>query len=307
MIGISLISSYLPEKRIDNMARAGSLGSTPEQIRNRIGFEQLSMKDASENTLMLAEQALKRLFEQGSVTPSDVEALVVVTQNPHRNIPHVSAELHGRFALPDHCACFDISLGCSGYVYALSILRALMVEQGIKHAVLVTADPYSTIIDPTDKNTTLLFGDGATATLLSIDAPLKIGQFLFGTQGKHADELACQNGVLYMNGRSVFNFAASMVPPHIRQIVEKHGLTLEHIDCFLVHQGSRYIVDTIADRLSIPHDKMPFLATHYGNTVSSSIPLMLEKYLNDAQCTHIVLCGFGLGFSWASTLLTRQE
>ena len=125
--------------------------------------------------------------------------------------------------------------------------------------------------------------------------------------GSEADNLACNDGKLFMNGRAVFNFAAKYVPADVATTVQKNGLTLAEVDCFILHQGSRYIVDTIADRLGVPHDKAKFYAADYGNTVSSSIPIILAEAMENKSNRSILLSGFGLGFSWASTVLKRLE
>src|SRR6185437_3685113 len=141
--------------------------------------------------------------------------LVVVTQNPDRNIPHVSAQLHGRAGLSESCAVFDISLGCSGYVYGLAIVKSFMQAQGLRSGVLITADPYSKIIDPADRNTVLLFGDAATATLIADDPVWTLEAFSFGSRGKDWPAIRTEAGKFVMNGRGVFNFAATTVPNDI--------------------------------------------------------------------------------------------
>lgn len=307
MIGIKKIATYIPSGRVDNLARAASLGSTPEQISERIGFRQVARLESGEGALDMAAKALARLMQDAALDPTEIEALVVVTQNPDRNIPHLSAELHGKAGLPTSCACFDLGLGCSGYVYGLSVLASFMQANGLKRGVLVTADPYSGIVDMDDKATALIFGDAATATLLDDDPMYSLGRFTFGTQGSEADKLACNDGVLFMNGRAVFNFAAVKVPVNIRDTVALNGLGLDDVDRFVLHQGSRYIVDTIADRLGVDRAKVPFMSATYGNAVSSSIPLMLSELMLEPANARMLLCGFGLGLSWASTVIQRKD
>jgi len=307
MIGIESVASYLPPGRINNLGRAEEIGSTREQVELRIGFRELAIKAPTETTLSMATEALSRALSSSEWGPSELELVVVVTQNPDRRIPHISADLHGKLGLPPRCACFDIGLGCSGYVYGLSVVSAFMAANGMSKGALVTADPYSRIVDQHDKNTSLIFGDGATATLMSSSPRFTLGSFTFGTQGAEADKLACNDGRLFMNGRAVFNFAATNVPLDIERVIAENGLTLDKIDRFIVHQGSRFIVETIADRLKVPREKMPFLAAQYGNTVSSSIPMILAETLADSDFQSAVLGGFGLGFSWASTVLQRQK
>lgn len=307
MIGIKAIGTYLPPGRISNLARREIFGLTEDSINNRIGFRQLAVKGSDETTLSLASSAFRNLVDKTGLDLTAVDAVAVVTQNPDRNIPHLSAELHGKLSLSERCACFDIALGCSGYVYGLSVLSAFMSAHGMRRGVLVTADPYSMIVDPADKNTSFIFGDGATATLLT-DNPLYVaGAYSFGTMGSEANSLACNDGLLCMNGRAVFNFAAKHVPADVTRVLQQNGLTVEEVDSFIFHQGSRYIVDTVADRLGVLREKARFYAADYGNTVSSSIPIILAEEMEAPLNRSILLCGFGLGFSWASTVLKRLE
>lgn len=305
MIGITDVVSFLPNAHIDTLSRADSLGSTSDQIHDRIGFTRLARLETGQDLFDMALPAVQRLIERNNLRSSDVEALVLVTQNHDQRIPHASAILHGLLQLPVTCASFDIGLGCSGYVYALSIVSAFMSANGMKTGILVTADPYSGIVNPDDKGTALIFGDGATATLLTANPLFDIGKCVFGTDGSHADKIACNEGVLHMNGRAVFNFSATVVPANIKAALDVNHTDLEKVDHFVLHQGSRYIVETIANRLGVTAERVPFMAANYGNTVSSSIPILLEGLIKSSDNT-IVLSGFGLGLSWASTVITRK-
>ena len=307
MIGIRAIASYLPAGRISNFERKERFAITDEFIEERIGVRQLAVCAPGEGTTSLGVSAFRALAERAGLDPAAVRALIVVTQNPDRNMPHVSAEMHGQLGLREDCACFDISLGCSGYVYALSVASAFMEANGLDTGVLVTADPYSRILDPEDKNTCLLFGDGATATLLDRRPVLGLGKFTFGTLGKEAAQLACNAGRLHMNGRAVFNFAAKQVPLDIAEALARNGVSAREVDAFVLHQGSRNILDTIRARLKLPADKLRFAAADYGNTVCSSIPMVLAEQIARPELRTILICGFGVGFSWASTVLRRTD
>jgi 3-oxoacyl-[acyl-carrier-protein] synthase-3 len=305
VIGIKAIATYLPAGRVSNFDRKEAFDVTDEFIEDKIGIRRVAVRGEAEGTTALALRAFDALVEGYALDPQAIQVVVVVTQNPDRNIPHTSAEIHGQRGLAETCACFDISLGCSGYVYALSLVSAFMQANSLSTGVLVTADPYSKIIDPADKNTSLLFGDAAAATLLTADPVLAPGRFTFGTAGREADQLACNDGRLFMNGRAVFNFAAKYVPTDVTQVLRLNGLDIATVDAFLFHQGSKYIVDTIANRLKIPRDKARFGAGDYGNAVSSSIPLLLAEEMKRPESRTILVSGFGLGFSWASTILKR--
>jgi len=164
---------------------------------------------------------------------------------------------------------------------------------------LVTADPYSKIVSPDDRDTAMLFGDAATATMLTRSKPVwRLGRAVFGTDGGKAGALEVQsNRQLRMNGRGVFEFSATRVPGAMHETLERNGICWQDVDRVMLHQGSRYIVETIAKRID-QMDKTPFGAALYGNAVSSSVPLMLEA---EADLGHrcILTAGFGVGLSWA--------
>jgi 3-oxoacyl-[acyl-carrier-protein] synthase-3 len=307
MIGIKAIGVHLPEGRISNFDRKEKFAISDEFIEARIGVRRLAVCDPGEGTTSLGIKAFQALATSTGLAAASVRALIVVTQNPDRNLPHTSAEMHGRLGLPEACACFDISLGCSGYVYALSVARAFMEANGLDAGVLITADPYSKILDPDDKNTCLLFGDGATATLLARDPAFALGKFTFGTAGKEADQLACNAGKLHMNGRAVFNFAARYIPLDVAEVLSRNNMGVEDVDSFVFHQGSRNIIDTLRMRLKIPAGSLRFLAADYGNTVSSSIPMILADEMLRPEIRSILISGFGVGFSWSSTILKRVD
>jgi 3-oxoacyl-[acyl-carrier-protein] synthase-3 len=281
-------------------------------ISEKIGVETVSRKAAGEETSDLCVKAMEALEARTSLSRSDVDCLVVCTQNPDGGgIPHTSAVVHGKLDIPDHCACFDISLGCSGYVYSLSVVKAFMEANGFKTGLLFTADPYSKIIDPKDKNTALLFGDAATVTLLKEaeeDEGLWIPRaFSFATRGKEGNALHNQGGSLDMNGRAVFNFSITQVPLQVKSLLDAAGLKNDDIDLFLFHQGSKYMVDQLCKRMGLPAEKVPVNLAEQGNTVSSSIPLLFEGYLNAKNVCKVVASGFGVGLSWASCLLDRRR
>ena len=307
MIGIKHIATYLPESRINNKLLAEIFDADDHFIQQKIGMLQLSRKAETEETSDMAVQAVLNLQQEHGVDLSMTECLVLVTQNPDgHGLPHTSAVVHHRLSLPSACAVFDISLGCSGYVQALSVVKAFMQSQNMRYGLLVTADPYSKIINPLDRDTAMLFGDGASATWLSEDADWHIGAADFGIQSQQYDALQTSaDGHLFMNGRAVFTFAATQVPASVKRVLEKAQLGMADLDQVFLHQGSRYIVDTLAKRIGA-EGKTPFAATAYGNTVSSSIPMMLAQYLQP-QWSKVLLCGFGVGLSWATCLLENNN
>jgi 3-oxoacyl-[acyl-carrier-protein] synthase-3 len=180
-----------------------------------------------------------------------------------------------------------------------------MTANELTKGILITADPYSKIVDPEDKNTALLFGDAATATYITRDPVYFVGPFNFGTIGKLHNALECRGGKLKMNGREVFNFVATYIPQALVRLLEQAQCSLDDVDAYFFHQGSRYIVETIATRLTIPLDRLRFGLEYTGNTVSSSIPMLVEKELKVINSKKLVLSGFGVGLTYANCLCTR--
>jgi 3-oxoacyl-[acyl-carrier-protein] synthase-3 len=308
MIGIKSIDYYIPEKNISNHERKDTFNISDDFIDTKIGVAKVSRIESGSDTSDLCAAAYDMfLNNQTTFNPEDLDIVIVCTQNPDFNLPHTSAILHGRFDLPSSCAAFDLSLGCSGYVYGLSIIESFMKSSNMKHGLLFTADPYSKIIDENDKNTALLFGDAASVTYISNDPVYTNGKFTFGTKGAGYEHLICRNGKLHMNGREIFNFAARTVPNDIKEVLKLNHLEINEIDRFLFHQGSKFIIDFLIKRVGLDKNKTPYAIKNYGNTVSSSIPIMLKGCIDDYSIKKILISGFGVGLSWASGILTRNE
>jgi len=308
MIGIRGIGTHLPETRVDLLSRAAEFDSNEAFIRDKSGFVAVRRMAEGEETSDLAVAAFEALRAKTGLDPAGVDCLVVVTQNPDgHGLPHTSAVVHGKLGLSEGCAAFDVSLGCSGYVYALSMTRAFMEANGLSSGVLITADPYSKVMAEGDKATRMLFGDGAAATWLTTEPDFEIGAARFGTRGAERAALEVgADGILRMNGRGVFAFSATTTPPFVRDVLEAEGLGLDDLDLILLHQGSRFIVDTIRAKLGVDADRAPFDAAETGNLVSSSLPFVLARHYETVR-DKALLCGFGVGLSWAAMLLTRCD
>lgn len=311
MVGIAAIASYVPPHRESNFEKSALFGTDEAFIREKIGVEQVSRKDPAQETSDLCVEAWKTLSARHNIAAADVDCAIVCTQHPDgRGIPNTAAIVHGKLGFVDHCATFDISLGCSGYVYGLAVATSFMNAHNLRCGLFFTADPYSPDINPADKNTALLFGDAATVTLLQ---PAQNGSalwmptaFSFATRGRDGGALHNREGKFHMEGRSVFNFTATSVPPQIKELLERTQLSAADIDLYLLHQGSRFIVETLQKRLGLPTEKVPCYLADQGNTVSSSIPLLFEHYYERTDLKRVLISGFGVGLSWASGVIEYQ-
>lgn len=308
MIGIKAIASYFPDRRVSNIDRAEEAGKSVEFIVDKVGFTSLLRKSDEEDTSDLCVKAFEALIAKNSdINPEDIDCLIVVTQNPDGfGLPHTSAIVQHKLGLSENIAAFDVSLGCSGFVYALDVIQAFMSAQGMRHGLLFTSDPYSKVIDPEDYNTELLFGDAAAVTYIGENPAFVSRKSNYSTNGKlsHSIKVDEHSRSLSMLGNNVFKFAVSKVPPQIKKCLEVNGLDKKDVDLYLLHQGSKYIIDNLVPILGVDEEKVPFLAAETGNTVSSSIPLMLEQYMGSNEKI-ILISGFGVGLSWATSILER--
>lgn len=304
-VRLQSIGVYLPSRRDSNLELAERLGFSRDFLEQKMGVLRRSVKEAGETTSDLAVRAFEDLRVRASLPIEQIQALVVVTQHPDFKVPHTAALVHNRLGLAKHCMTFDISQGCAGYTHGVTILTGLMDAARLDHAVLITSDPYSDKVRMTDKDTALLFGDAATATYFTRRGPgYRLVDSNFGTL---PDSYRCLlfRESLEMDGGAVFKYAVREAPPSLEALLARNNLTAGDIDLFLLHQGSKYLVEYVAKKMGVPPEKAPFEATDYGNTVSSSIPLMLQKHLDDCLLQRIVLSGFGVGFTWGSNLLSR--
>lgn len=308
-IGITKIGYHISPKGLNPIDKAEQFGLSQDFVRKKTGFISLARKSRQQKASDLCVSAYTHLSSQveNEVDLDGIEFLCVCTQNGDYQIPQTSSIVQDKLGFASACAAFDISLGCSGYVYALHIAKSFMESNGFRKGLLFTSDPYSEIIDPEDKNTALIFGDASTVTLLSDNPVFDIGDGLFETHGQYHDHLVKRDQQkLSMNGRGIFNFTMKTAPDIITRCLNKNSLSKSEIDVFLLHQASKYIVDNLCRRLSLTPEKVPFTAENYGNTVSSSIPLSLDLYFNKTDCQRLLLCGFGVGLSIASTILRRR-
>jgi len=307
MIGIKDIGIYIPDVRVNNLNKAERHQVKKDFIENKVGIVSVARKEPQQLSSDLCVFAYQDLQEkEESLDDNEIDFLCVCTQNEDYQLPQTSAIVQAKLGLSTQVAAFDISLGCSGYVYALHISKDFMEANGLERGLLFTSDPYSDIVDPNDKNTDLIFGDAATVTLLSNDPKFEIGKGAFVTDGYAYEKLIKRKDeYLYMDGRGIFNFVMRSTPGVVESCLQKNDAVKEDVDIFIFHQASKYVIENLARRMKIAEDKVPFTIAEYGNTVSSSIPIIFERYLEMTSEQKIIICGFGVGLSLAASLVRR--
>ncbi|WP_280331982.1 ketoacyl-ACP synthase III [Nocardia wallacei] len=303
-IRLTAIGTYLPETRVPNQPAAAALGVADNALHTKIGIRTRAVKHPRQRTSDLCVEACDDLRRHVNVDLDAIQLLCVVTQNPDQRIPHTSAIVHEKLSLPSGCMTFDLSQGCAGYTHGLATTTALADRYGFEHVLLCTCDPYTTIVDPHDRNTALLFADAATATYLTPKAPgYRIVDGDFGTAPGTTSVLRCGTEHLTMDGRGVFLNAAREAPRSVERLLGRNGLGPQDVDLFLAHPGSKRIVDVVREELGVDENKLPFEIADYGNTVSSSLPLMLAPRLRAEPPRTVLLAGFGVGFTWGTSLI----
>lgn len=313
---ISAIEYFLPEKIVGSESLARAHNFDLPFISEKLGIHERHVMGGTESCHSMALGAAQKIFEKNSVAPESIDLLCVVTQNPDYQIPHVAPLLQNSLGLRMDLASFDLSLGCSGFVYALAVVKAFMKVHGLRRAMIITSDPYSKIVSPSDRSTAPLFGDAAAAIMVEECATDNIREFDFGTDGSGAESLIIKNSdksskedndnYLFMDGAAIYKFMMTKIPKSVRACLSKNDLQLEDIDFFVFHQASKYMVLSLAKQIRLPEEKIVLNIQNCGNTVSSSIPIALKDVLDnkDNKGKIALLSGFGVGLSWASTVIS---
>ncbi len=296
-------------------------------IRDKCGIESRRFLTQDETPLDLAAMAAKAGLEKANISANELDWLIFVTQNPDFQLPQSSALLCHRIGAREDIASFDVSLGCSGWVYALNIANSFAQIQNLGTGMIVTCDPYSKAMNDDNKSVMSVFGDAAAATVMRPGGNAVIGKSVFGTDGKNGMELSKKAGgahapiksiydeqskqydpddiTIQMNGRAILDFMQTRIPPTVRNCIEINNLQVEEINQFVFHQASKYMLQLLTRRLQLPTDKVPIDVSDVGNTVSSSIPIVMSKLSDQGPMEgHFLVCGFGVGLSWASSILS---
>ena len=321
------IAYYLPEAVLTNNQIAEQFPEwSAEKVANKVGITERHIAAPDETATDMAYQAAQRLFAQG-VDRNAVDFVLLCTQSGDYFLPSSACLLQDRLGLSKACGALDFNLGCSGYEYGLAIAKGLIVAGIAKNILLLTAETYTKYIHPLDKGNRTIFGDGASASLISTEGFAEIGEVVLGTDGSGAENLIvrslgarhknllndmridAEEGLvsgdhLYMHGGNVFNFTADVVPPMVEELLHKSGLKQDDVDLWIFHQANKYMINYLRKLLDIDKDKFYLYMEHVGNTVSSTIPIaMVEARREGRLHGNVLLAGFGVGLSWGGVML----
>ncbi len=328
------LSYHLPERTETNEQLAAE---NPDWDMNRavrkLGITARHIAAADETASDLGVIAARELLDRNIVDVSEIDYLIFTTESPDQFLPPSACQMQSRLGLARHVGAFDMNLGCSGFIYALHLAKSLVDGGGVRNVLLVLADTYTKYIHPRDRTVRRLFGDGAAAALVGNSAEgERIGSFVLGTDGAGADSLivpaggmrlpksaetaiarqdasGCTRGPenLFMDGPAIFAFANEIVPPMIDDVLAKAQLTRDEIDWFVYHQANKFMLDRLAQLTDVPDEKMVLDVEHVGNTVSASVPIAIQTYVDAGRIKpghKLLLAGFGVGLSWGACVVT---
>jgi len=326
---IKAISYYLPETVLSNEEIKREFPEwSIDKISSKTGIYERRIAGPRETVGDMAVSASLKLFEEHAIDPATIDFLMLCTQSPDYFLPTTACIVQDRLGLSKEIGAFDFNLGCSGYVYGLSMARALIVSGTARNVLLVTSETYSKIINPKDKANRTIFGDAATASLISETGFAEIGNFTFGTDGSGWEQLIIRNGAgrnryekgtdvyaedvfqknddnLFMNGNAIFKFTATIVPELVEKTLAANNLGPDQIGTYIFHQANQYMLSYIRKKMDIPEEKFFLFMAKTGNTVSSTIPIALYEFMQtrNKQTSTVLLAGFGVGLSWGGTVL----
>jgi 3-oxoacyl-[acyl-carrier-protein] synthase-3 len=321
-VGVIGTGSYLPENIVTNDDLANIVDTSHEWIVSRTGIKERRFAKDSVSTSDLAYEAGKKAIEDAGLTPEDIDLIILATLTPDMILPSTACFVQEKLKAVN-AAAFDVSAACSGFLYGVTIATQ-MIKGGVNNNVLVIgAEAMSKVLDMEDRNTCVLFGDGAGAVVMS---EVKDGHGVLATDlgadgtgsmalnipaggsRNPATEITVQEKMHYlrMEGSSVFKFAVRAMTSSSKIVIEKANLTLDAIDYLVPHQANIRIIETSAKKMKLPMEKVKVNLDRYGNVSAGSIPIALDEAVKEGKITegdHVVLVGFGGGLTWGSCLI----
>ena len=319
---ITTVASYVPERILTNAELAKSLDTSDEWIVTRTGIRERRIGRPGETTSTMGAEAVRRLMAARNLGPDDIDALLVATVTPDMLFPATACLIQDQLGLTRAWG-FDVSAACSGFLYALTTGAQLVATGAHQRVVVVGADLMSSIIDPLDRTTAVLFGDGAGAVLLEpAESGYGIMDFHHRVDGSGRNDLLMPAGgsllpssvatvtarqhFLKQNGKVVFKFAVSRMVESIQVLLERHGLSPADLALVVPHQANQRILDAVADRLGVPHERVVSVLACLGNTTGATLPLALDAAVADGRIKRgdlVVFAAVGAGFTAGATLV----
>lgn len=326
------ISYYLPNQILSNDELSAIYENwSADKIYEKTGIRERHISDADETVSDMACEACLKLFSEYNISSNEIDFLILATQTPDYKLPTTACIVQDRLKLRTNIGAFDINLGCSAFIYALSLGKSLINNATAKTVLLVMSEQYSKHIHLNDKSTRTIFGDGASAIILSQQTSAKIGNFVFGTDGSGYNKLIIPAGGgrlkasdntrqeysdssgnvrcdenIFMDGAEIFNFTIKCVPIAVKDVLVKNNLGMGDIDLFVFHQANKFMLKHLQKLLKISDEKYYINIEDIGNTVSATIPIALKRAEVEGKLKEgdkVMLVGFGVGLSYGACIV----
>ena len=318
---IAGVTTCVPTRRFVNVR--DSTAFTPEEIRKVTGMAGVSSRHVAGETICSSDlciAAAQRLLDRLRWHPGSIDAVIMVTQTPDYFLPSTACVIHHRLNLADHCAAFDVGLGCSGYPYGMWLAAMMLQGGGMRRVLVLHGETPTRFSDQSDRSVSLLFGDAGSATALeSTGLTEPTWHYALHSDGGGYNSMIIESGgfrnrfeqdrhkhSVSMNGALIFNFTIKRVPALIDETLEAASVGTDDIDYFILHQSNQFIMKHLCVKQSLPAEKVPIILRHFGNTGGASIPLaMTQGHLMRPRDRplRLMLLGYGVGLSWGSALV----
>lgn len=329
------ISAAVPRHAVSNLDYTWISEKERELLIKTTGIEKRRVADDKTATSDICFAAAEQLLADSQWSKDSIDVLIWVSQSPDHHLPATGILMQDRLQLNKNCMAFDINLGCSGYVYGLSVMSSLLQSGQLKRGLLLVGDKSTSGLSYQDKSTYPLFGDAGTATLLEFSDENSPMIFNLQSDGSGKDAIIIPDGGirnpisdktyipeefesgiirhrknLWLDGLAVFNFSLREVSPNVQMLLSNIGKTINDYDYFVFHQANKLMNESIRKKLKLPVEKVPYTLPDYGNTSSASIPLTMVACLRDAlqtQSLSFILSAFGVGLSWGSVSVQTNK
>ena len=331
-ISIKAMAGAVPARKINNYEFTDHFPKdVVKEVVDKVGVYERRIADENTTASDLCFAAAERLIKDNGINCDDIDALIFVSQTPDYRMPATSILLQERLGLNNQTLALDINLGCSGFVYGLSVAFSYLLQSGFRNVLLLDGETRTKAYSFKDRQTGFIFGDAGIAALISKDETIGSSYFSLNSDGSREslikidaggyrnpssaetvkEKVVDEHGNIrtdeqgYMNGADVFNFVIREVPKDIKNTLEFSGTDMKKIDYFVFHQANSYMNSYLARKLKLDTEKIPTSIEKFGNTSSVSIPITMVSELKNelALQPKLLLCGFGVGLSWATVIL----
>ena len=300
--GIIGTGRCLPEEKLTNFDLEQRMDTSDEWIRTMTGIEERRIAHSGQDTSDMAREAAQQAIESAGIDPADIGLILVATVTPDRPFPSVACDIQQQIGAVN-AAAMDISAACAGFMYGVITAKQFIESDTYRYVLVVGVEKLSKITNWEDRNTAVLFGDGAGAAVIGkVSEGRGILAFELGADGSGGEHLY-QDKHLIMNGREVFKFAVRQMGESALNVIEKAGLAKEDVDFLIPHQANIRIMESARTRLDLPVEKMSKTIQKYGNTSAASIPISLVEDLEEGRIKDddiVVMVGFGGGLTWGA-------